>query len=256
MALSQRRRRLVAGLRQRKTREREGLVLVEGVRAVNEALDAHVDVRFAVTSPKLVTTDEGVALSERLGTTPIEGVSDDELTALADTTTPQGVLLVCRQPRLDLGDLPANRLLIVDGVQDPGNTGTLIRAAVAFGLDGVVCLDGTADPWGAKTVRASAGLVFRCRVTRAGASETLEHLAAVGTPLLVADASGRDVERHRGAPRFALVVGNEGAGVRSELETAAADVVAVPMTGPAESLNVGVAGSILMHTLTREQVGG
>lgn len=250
--LSQRRRRIVGRLRSRKTREREGLVLVEGVRAVREALDSGAPPRFAVLSPRLWSSEPGRALAERLAAVAgleVAEVDDSELEELADTASPQGVLLVCPEPRADLEGLSGRRFLVLDAVQDPGNVGTLVRGAVAFGLDGVVCLDGCVDPWGAKAVRASAGLVFRLRIVTASASAMLRRMEVLDVPVWVADAQGEDVAARRGEARFALVVGNEGAGVREEIRAHAATTVAIAMNGPAESLNAGVAGSILMHTL-------
>ena len=162
------------------------------------------------------------------------------------------------------------RLLVLDGVQDPGNSGTLVRAAVAFGLDAVIVLEGTADPWGAKTVRASAGMAFRIPVIQARSGDTVAALRHAGVPLLVAAAVGAPVGAAPvgAAPvgelgrksvggdvsegDFALAVGNEGAGVRDELRDAATSTVSIPMPGPAESLNVAMAGSVLLYELAKE----
>jgi TrmH family RNA methyltransferase len=250
MALSQRRTRIVGRLRSRKTRERERLVLVEGVRASEEALAAGAAIAFAVVAPGLASTGPGADLLHRLRACDVVEVGDAELAELSDTRAPQGVLLVCEEPTGGLDTLSGRRFLVLDGIQDPGNAGSLVRGAVAFALDGVVCLDGTVDPWGAKTVRASAGLIFRAAIWRASAGDCLRRLGQLDVPLLVADASGGDAETRRGMARWALAVGNEGAGVRGALRDAAAAVVSVPMKGPAESLNAGVAGSILMHILS------
>lgn len=258
MGLSQRRAQVVGRLRQRKTREREGLVLVEGVRAVSEALHAGARAVFAVVSPRLAAVDGGVAVRAALDGSRVEvaEVDDGELSRLSDTEAPQGVLLVCRQPEAPAATMaPGARLLVLDGVQDPGNVGTLVRAATAFALDGVMALDGTADPWGAKAVRASAGMVFRIPVLQAPASAALEACAGAGLPVLVADAGGADVAGYLGGGGWALVVGNEGAGPRAEVREGATATVRIPMPGGAESLNVGVAGSILMYALTRESPG-
>ena len=124
-----------------------------------------------------------------------------------------------------------------------------MRAAVAFGLDAVVALDGTVDLWSAKAVRASAGLVFRIPLARADVETLVGTCAREGVTLLVADAGGVDVGGVELSGHVALVMGNEGVGVRPELARAARAVVAVPMRGPAESLNVGTAGSILLYAL-------
>ena len=232
-------------------------MLVEGVRAVTEALDAGVNGRFAVTSPRLGHTSGGSALATRLAAADVElhTIGDAELSELADTEHPQGILLVCSEPRASLDLVEAGvRLLVLDGVQDPGNTGTLVRAAVAFGLDAVIALEGTADPWAPKTVRASAGMAFRIPVVPACLPDVVAALQHAGVPVRVAAAGGEpvggDVDVRRAG--FALIVGNEGAGVRDEVREAATSTVSIPMPGPAESLNVGMAGSVLLYELTKE----
>lgn len=247
---------MVARLRIRKTREREGLVLVEGIRGAEDALAGGAQVRFAVVSPRLESLAGGAALRSALleKGVEIEEESDEALAALADTEHPQGVLMVCVEERPSGAFVaPGGRYLVLDGIQDPGNVGTLVRASTAFALDGVLVLDGSADPWSAKAVRAAAGMTFRVPVLKARASEALELLQAAGVPLLVADAAGRDVGDARIVGGWALVVGNEGSGPRAELVDAAAHAVRIPMPGPAESLNAGVAGAILLYALTREE---
>lgn len=253
MGLSQRKEKLLARLQVPKTRAREGAVLVEGVRAVTEALDAGVDVSFALVSDRLETSHSGQVLARRLQEAgDVEHVEERLLDELSDTEHGQGVLLVCREPDSGLEIVRSGgRCLLLDGVQDPGNAGTLIRAAVAFGLDAVVCLDGTVDPWSPKTVRASAGMIFRVPVARASADEALARLRSEGVPLFVADTEGEDVDVHPGLEGFAIALGNEGSGVRPSVAEAAAGTLAVRMPGGAESLNVAMAGAILLHALTR-----
>ena len=255
VSLSQRRTHLVGRLRHRKTRERERLVLAEGIRTVSEALEAGAHPEFAVVSPRLETLAWGadllVTLRRRLED--VETMADGELDALADTERPQGVLVVFRQPVWDGVSLAAGgRYLVLDAVQDPGNVGTLVRAATAFRVDGVLALDGTADPWGPKAVRASAGTAFRTPVHQVGMDRAVELLADAHVPVLVAEASGTDVGALPPQPAWALAVGNEGAGVREALRAVARRSVRIPMPGPVESLNAGVAGAILLYALTRE----
>jgi len=255
MSLSQRRTQLLGRLRHRKTRERERLVLVEGIRSVTEALKAGAEPVFAVVSPRLETLGWGAGLLSTLQrlVEDVERLGDAELDSLADTERPQGVLLVCRQRTWDVTGLDAEgRYLVLDAVQDPGNVGTLVRAATAFDVDGVIALDGTADPWGPKAVRSSAGMAFRVPVGLAGADDAIELLRASGVPLLVADATGADVADVLAPGSWALAVGNEGVGTREALRLAASRFVRIPMPGPAESLNAGVAGAILLYALTRE----
>jgi TrmH family RNA methyltransferase len=224
---------------------------VEGIRSVREALEARARSSFAAVSPRLAELTGGAELRQRLVAEGVETVelSEAELAKVADTESPQGVLLVCAEPAPS-GELPAaGPLLVLDAVQDPGNVGTLIRAAAAFGVPEVVVLDGTVDPYNAKAVRAAAGALFRTGVRRGRWDELAPALQARG-PLLVADMHGSDVRRLRPPPSWSLVIGGEGAGPRAEVRAAATARVAIPMPGGAESLNAGVAGSILLYVLT------
>ena len=255
MTLSRARSKLLAGLRSRKSREREGLFLVEGVRSAGEALDARTEIRFGVVAPRVLELAGGARLVERLEAAGLEihHVDDAELAGLSDTQAPQGVLLVCREPTVALQDLAGDplRLLVLDGVQDPGNAGTLVRAAAAFALQGVVTLDGSVDPFNPKVVRACAGALFRVPVLRAAWSDLLPWLRGRGVRLLIADAAGADVGGADASPPWALVVGSEAAGVREEVAAEATQVVGIPMPGGTDSLNAAMAGAILLYVLRR-----
>jgi TrmH family RNA methyltransferase len=217
-------------------------------------LDAGADLRFVVTAPRLRVARGGrdlASILEGAGIAP-DAIGDADLTSLADTEHPQGVLAVFAQPEFGPEIVrPRGRYVVLDGVQDPGNVGTLIRGAVAFEVDGVVALDGTADPWGTKAVRASAGMVFRKPVVVVQFDEAMRRLAGEGVPVLVADPGGTDVTTFDLPDGWALVVGNEGAGPRREVQASGGARVSIPMPGPAESLNVGVAGAILLYALTQ-----
>lgn len=258
--LSREKERLIRRLKRRRTREREGSFLVEGIRAVEEALAAEAAVRLVVCSPRLWDTARGRALAERLdqGAVTPSWVDEAELGRLSDTDAPQGVLLVCTEPRSGLDELEVGsggRFLFLDGVQDPGNVGTLVRAARAFALSGIVALDGTSDPWSAKAVRASAGSALHIPLVTARWSDCARWATEFEIEVLVGDVGGADVETARPRGPWALVVGSEGAGARVEVRAAAARTVAVHMPGGAESLNAAVAGAILMYVLTRENEG-
>jgi TrmH family RNA methyltransferase len=254
--LSDGKRRLLGRLQRRKTREREGLVLVEGVRAVLEALGGGARPRFLLRSPR---SEALLGPELEAATQGLEclTVTHGEMAEVAGTESPQGVLLVAEEPRPDPGsvwDAPVPRVLVLDGIQDPGNVGTLIRAAAAFGCTGVAALDGTADAWGARAVRAAAGTTFRLPVVHLPWHEFEEALRTRRVPLVVADAGGADIRAVNAPPNWALAVGGEGAGCRPEVRARSDYVVSVAMPGGVESLNVGVAGAILLHELSQEPV--
>jgi RNA methyltransferase, TrmH family len=248
-------RRLIAALRRRKERERNGLFLAEGVRVVEELLASPIVPRLAVVSSTLGDSPRGAALRDALAARcPVRTVPEHELAQLADTDTPQGVVVAAAIPRAApaAGALPARcTVLLLDAVQDPGNFGTLVRSAVAFAAPLVIALPGTVDPWNGKAVRSAAGASFRVPILQQATTDAAGWLREHGFVLYVADAGGTPVDELPPAPRVALAVGNEGAGVGAALLSLADARVAVPMPGPAESLNVAVAAGILLYALAQ-----
>lgn len=255
--LSRREERLLRSLRQRKTRQAEGLFLVEGVRAVEDLLASPLPIRLAVASSSAGDTARGRALLQRLAEqeVPLHETGDRELAEFAETETPQGVLAVASIPaagldRLRLQERDPAVVLVLDAVQDPGNFGTLARTAEALGAAGVVALPGTVDPWNPKSVRAAMGSTFRLPVVENHWDELAPWLRSHGVEVLAAVVGGEPLGDAR-PRRAALVLGNEGAGVGDETRALADREVGIPLRGRAESLNVAAAGAILLHELLR-----
>ncbi len=260
--LSRTEAKAIRRLGSRKQREREGLFVAEGVRVVEELLDAGIVLRTAVIASSLEDTERGRRLRARLEDRAAQGratfreATDAALRELADTATTQGVLAVAESPRASLEALKPERsvvVLVLDGVQDPGNLGTLARSAAAFGCGAVICLPGTVDPWNPKVVRASAGAVFRLPVVQAALGELDDWVRDHDVLLVAADAAGNPVGEEPVVERVALVLGNEGAGLSEAVATRCVRTVSIPMSGGTESLNVAVAGAILLFELTRER---
>jgi len=253
----------IRDLKRRKARGRRGLALVEGVRLVEEAVAAEVHITGAVAAPDLARSSRGtdlrVALENRA--IPVEDISARTFAELADTETPQGIIAVVEPRRwtpdaLSLDGTPV--FLVIDGVQDPGNVGTLLRTAHALGVRGSIVLRGTADVWGPKTLRAAMGATFRHPVLSFDDAAfiawarrhdvTLWASAADGEPLPRAVQQGN---AGKGNGVIAVIVGNEGAGIRPHLNDVAARRVAIPLAQGAESLNVAVAAGILLYEVLR-----
>jgi TrmH family RNA methyltransferase len=255
VTLGRSRERLLRRISTRKGREAERVVLLEGPRVVETAVVHGAEILFGVVE----SGERGGAVERAIALLGQRGVEISELSPeafrnLAETDSPQGLLAVAREPHVpgppaDLG----TRVLVLDRLQDPGNVGTLIRAAAGLGVDRVLALDGTADPWSAKAMRASAGLAFKLRPLALGWNEAREWIEGSRLPLVVADAAGEDVREWlgRSAPGvgYALVVANEAAGPRPEVVEAARTKLAVPLSPGVESLNVGAAGAVLMWAL-------
>ncbi len=255
-ALSRAEARRIHALQARKSREREGLFVAEGVRTVEELLDSGLPLHEVVVAPSLEDTERGRALLARAGDrAPVLRTTDAELRRIGGTDAPQGVLAVAPVPARTLRDVALAEhsvVLVLDGVQDPGNAGTLIRAADAFAVAGVLALPGTVDCWNPKVVRAAAGSLFRMPVVYAAVDEVRAWFGANGVRTYAADAGGRDLDTIAPAARAALVVGNEGAGLSAEARAFASEVVAIRMPGRAESLNVAIAAGILLYAFTRQ----
>ncbi len=248
---------LVRHLKLRRGRERRGLALAEGVRLVEEVLEAGVPIRAALVSPALEATPRGAALAATLRARAprVEDLSDRDLAGLAATEHPQGVVVVIEPVAASLTDITLSRrsvVLVLDAVQDPGNVGTMIRTAHGLGAAGVVALPGSAEIANPKVLRATMGAVFRIPAVAADPEATMAWLSKCGAVVWVAAAEGEPVTR---APRqgpVALVVGNEGAGVSARMASAAARHVGVPLATGAESLNVAVAAGILLYEALRD----
>jgi len=169
-------------------------------------------------------------------------VTEDVFDSVSETKTPQGVLGLFERPQSSVSAILSRRdtvAIALDGVQDPGNVGTIVRLAAAFDAAGVLLLPGCADPFGPKAIRSSAGAILNVAVAQITAHE----LIASALPLFAADASGNAIDPP--SSNAVLVFGNEGAGVSEELLRHATPI-AIPMSGRVESLNVASSAAILL----------
>ena len=247
---------LVRDLQRRKGRRRRGLAVAEGVRLVEEALAAGVRLHGVVAADDLDAGARGASLLQTLAShdVPVVTVTGHTLEQLADTDTPQGVLAVMEPPRWSLGDVrPAHRapVLVLDGVQDPGNVGTLIRTAFALGAAGAILLPGTAEPSNPKVLRAAMGATFRLPWATATDADFRGWVRTADAAVWAGSADGTPVGRLAVPERLVLVVGNEGAGVRPAVRELARASVAIPLARGAESLNVAVAAGIVLFEVAR-----
>jgi len=251
---------LARDLRRRKARERQGLFVAEGVRTVEELLRSPIRVRGALIGPQQGNEARRAGLIDVLRQRNIvtEEVAASEFESACETESPQGILAIGEVPERSLGDLRASlgssmaeplRLLVLDGVQDPGNVGTIIRTAAAFGVLATVSLPGTVDLWNAKVVRSAMGAQFHhsCLSCTWDELDTFRHEQPFA--IWAADAAGTSIDGLDQPLRLALVVGNEGAGLSALSRTRADRLVALPLSAIVESLNVAVAAGILLYEL-------
>lgn len=236
--------RRVFSLREKKFRREAGEYVAEGIKSVREAAASGAHIRLLVRAERVPAQD--IAADGELV------VSDGVFEKLSEEVSPQGVLAVIEAP--DCTPAPPRSLaLLLDGVSDPGNMGTVLRTANAAGYTDVY-LRGCTDPFAPKSVRASMGGIFRVRL-HIGGDEALR-AALAGVPLVCADMGGENAFRFTPPARFCLVVGNEANGVTEEVRAACAHTVRVPMRPVCESLNAGVSAGILMYLLRAEHFRG
>jgi RNA methyltransferase, TrmH family len=229
---------------------------VEGIRAVEELLASPLRIVGALVSPQLASTPRGAHLRDALAARNLEiaDVTVAEFESASETDSPQGVLAIAATPLRSLADVPlANaepaRILVLDGVQDPGNVGTLVRTAAGLGATATVALPGTVDLWNAKVVRSAMGAHFLHPALHCTWDELRLFLDASQVTLWAADARGTPAGRASAPSRLALAVGNEGAGLTPAVRDAAQRLVSLPLARNVESLNVAVAAGILLYEL-------
>lgn len=247
---------LARDLQRRKARERQGLFIVEGVRGVEELLRTSFTIKGVLSSARLASTPRGSALAAAIQTRglAVEQVDEKDFASAADTDTPQGVLAIAGVPETRLADLPDTaslRLLVLDGVQDPGNAGTILRTAAALGATATLALPGTVDLWNSKVVRSGMGAHFHHPCLTGTWDELAEFREQRSLEIWAADVSGQPVRSTTPPQRLALIMGNEGSGLSSQARTRADRLVALPIASTVESLNVAVAAGILLYELNR-----
>lgn len=182
-------------------------------------------------------------------------VPQDVMTSVSPMKTPQGVLFTCRLPEKVMPDqLCGSHYIVLDGVQDPGNVGTIWRTADAFACDGVLLLPGCADPYSHKTIRASMGAVFRCPVWQMEPSELKQLLCRSWIPLYGAALRSDTLDvRAVDYSRAAIAIGSEGRGLTAEMLDLCDQTIRIPMSERCESLNAAIAASVLLWECYRGQ---
>ena len=250
-------RRLSRLASERKYRRTQGEMVCEGEKMLREALSSGVVVREVVVSDQKEFDPALLEQAEQQGAR-LTQVPDKLLRLLSNVETPQGLVFVCAQPVFGLDTLEgAQRLLVLDGLQDPGNLGAILRTADAFALDGIILCEGCVDPASPKVVRATMGAAFRIPVVSAPLADTAQWLRERSIPLYATALSDSSVPLTQvDLRRAAVIIGNEGRGVSQNGLTLSEKQLIIPMMGRAESLNASIAASIVMYEMSRLPADG
>lgn len=255
-----------------KRRREYGVFIAEGLRLVSEVPKERLVELYVEESFYEKYEDEGgfdERISELLGTA--EGrdacfiVSDAVMSKISDTETPQGILAIVEAQNTDIESLieadtnnadPHEKpfIIVMDGLQDPGNMGTIIRTAEGAGVTGILISNDSVDPFSPKVVRATMGAVFRMKIcVSQNLVEDIGRLKEQGITVFGTHLSGKEFydENFRGAAAF--LIGNEGRGLKDEVAETADRLLRIPMKGNVESLNAGVSAAVVMYEVLRQR---
>ncbi len=226
-------------LNQKKYRDRDNLFLVEGEHLVLEAY------KTGKLKELILEQDEVLPLDVET-----MYVTNDIINYISELNTPQNIMGICY--KLDEQNDLGNRLLILDNVSDPGNLGTIIRSAVAFNIDTIVLSDDSVDLYNSKVVRATQGLLFHINIIKKNLSLFIPELKQEGYKIISTNVNhGKSLKSIEKNSKFAIIMGNEGSGVKEEINELSDEFIYIDMNEACESLNVGVATSIILYELDK-----
>ncbi len=226
----------IKNLKDKKFRREHGLFMVEGNKFCADLKNTDIEIVLTLTCDKNLT-----------GFPNLEVVSEKMLSSLATTKTSQDTICVCKVKNYEIASV--GNSLILDNLQDPGNVGTLVRSALAFGFEDIYLIEG-ADVYSEKVIRSSAGLIMSARLHICSFEEIEKNKDKIAKNFLVADMGGVSInEIHLPKGKVAVIIGNEGQGVSDRFMKLSNITVSIPMSPKVESLNAGVAGSIIMQKI-------
>ncbi len=223
----------------KKYRDKEGLFLVEGEHLVLEAYKKGCLVELLLEEDYVLPLDVKVSY-----------VSHNVLTYISELETPPSMIGICKKQddTIDIG----NRVLVLEDIQDPGNLGTIIRSSVAFNIDTIILSDKCVDLYNSKVVRASQGMLFHMNIIRKELDSFLNDLKEKDYKILGTKVThGKSLKTLEKIEKFAIIMGNEGAGMSDTLSRLCDEFIYIDMNQECESLNVGVATSIILYELDK-----
>jgi RNA methyltransferase, TrmH family len=240
-------------LKQKKYREEEGKFIAEGIRFVEEAINEGL-CSYVLYSDK-VYTSKGY---ERVLGLDIEKyeVSNDIIKELCDTENPQGIAAVVNKPKWNIDEIKEDFIVVTDGIQDPGNLGTIIRTSDAAGAGAISIIKGTVDVYNSKTLRSTMGSIFHVPILFYDNFEELAEDLKVRGYSIYSTSLGTDkyIYNCNFKDKTAIVIGNEANGVPEEHLNLSTHLVKIPMPGKSESLNAASAAAIIIYEVVRQRI--
>lgn len=223
----------------KKYRDETKMFLVEGEHLVNEALKNNMIEEIFILDSVISHYDVEVSL-----------ITSEVLNFISELDTPQPIIGLCKMKKNE--QVTGNVILALDRIQDPGNLGTIIRSAVAFNISTILLGTGSVDEYNSKVVRGSQGMIFNINIINCDLNSKLSDLIndeykIYGTKVT----GGKKIEKLKKTDKSVIIMGNEGEGMSKELENLCSEFIYIPMNDICESLNVGVASSIIMYEFNK-----
>lgn len=244
MQISKSQVKYIQSLSHKKFRDDAGVFVAEGPKIVGELLQIP-----GIRCRQVYAVKEWIALSAGLSGVPVQETGDGDLKRLSALATPNQVVAVFEKPLFPPADFNKGITLVLDGIQDPGNLGTLVRIADWFGLAAVLCSPDSADVYNSKAIQSTMGSIGRVQVLYVDPVSVVSGYS--GIRVFAAVLGGRDVFTVDRVNGGFVVIGNESKGIRPGLVELATDLVTIPGAGRAESLNAAVAGGIIVSHLVK-----
>ncbi|RZK74908.1 MAG: RNA methyltransferase [Pedobacter sp.] len=236
----------IKSLHQKKYRKESGLFIVEGIKSIVEFLSSSFTIHSIYSLPQNLSLLPALPANIKLFE-----VNNAELDKISTLQTPQGILAIIHIPeseKLSALDLSGRFTLVLDGIQDPGNLGTIIRTADWFGFQNVVCSMNTVEVYNPKTVQATMGSLARIRVDYMDLGDFFKE---VTLPVFGALLEGKSMYDINWGTEGLVILGNEGQGITDEVQEFITDPVTIPRVGAAESLNVAISAAIICSDIRR-----
>lgn len=250
--------KLVRSLENKKTRDLQGLYVIESIKLIEEAIKENVAFEFVFMSENLSNKTDSLKLIKAFNENKIEYhiIENNLFKEVSNTVNSQGIIGIAKKPKSNIESIIKNNNFIVfcDMLQDPGNLGTIIRTADAFGPCAVILSPNCVDAYNDKTVRACAGAIFRVPIVDIENSlDFVKNLQgqefSIISTVIDSDKSFEDINNPK---KICLIIGNEGNGVSKELKDASDECVTIKMTGQTESLNASIAAAISIYEIRKK----
>ena len=243
-------------LKEKKYRDEQQKYIIEGIKLVKEAIEENAKIDMIVVCEECINDGSiDKSLMYEIAKFDCIYVSEKVFSTITDVNTPQGILAVIERKENNEIKYDEDIIVVLDGIQDPGNLGTILRTLDSVNLKQIIISQNTADPYNSKVVRSTMGAIFRVNIVRSkDLISTLKEMKKNKYKIMITSLDAKDTIYNADYKKKVLVIGNEANGVSKEIQEIADEKVIIPMLGKTESLNAAVATSIILYEYVRRKL--